>query len=176
MLRLMLRSKIHRATVTDANLDYDGSLTADENLLDIRLRSARQPADRVTVDRRVAPAENSEPFLAHDALEDPLALQPLRRLDREENHADAVLAARGQREAEARALPHEELVRDLDQHTRAVAGFRIAATGAAMRQVDQNLDALCDDVVRPVPGDVHDESDAARIVFVRGVIQTLGLR
>lgn len=33
MLRLMLRSKIHRATVTDANLDYDGSLTVDEVLL-----------------------------------------------------------------------------------------------------------------------------------------------
>lgn len=34
MLRAMLRSKIHRATVTDANLDYDGSLTVDEALLD----------------------------------------------------------------------------------------------------------------------------------------------
>lgn len=33
MLRLMLRSKIHRATVTDANLEYDGSLTLDEELL-----------------------------------------------------------------------------------------------------------------------------------------------
>jgi aspartate 1-decarboxylase len=29
----MLRSKIHRATVTDANLDYEGSLTIDEELL-----------------------------------------------------------------------------------------------------------------------------------------------
>jgi aspartate 1-decarboxylase len=29
----MLRSKIHRATVTDANLDYEGSLTVDESLL-----------------------------------------------------------------------------------------------------------------------------------------------
>jgi aspartate 1-decarboxylase len=33
MLRLMLRSKIHRATVTDANLEYDGSLTIDQELL-----------------------------------------------------------------------------------------------------------------------------------------------
>ncbi len=29
----MLRSKIHRATVTEANLEYDGSLTVDEELL-----------------------------------------------------------------------------------------------------------------------------------------------
>ncbi len=34
MLRLMLRSKIHRATVTDANLEYEGSLTVDPILLE----------------------------------------------------------------------------------------------------------------------------------------------
>ena len=33
MLRVMLRSKIHRATVTDSNIDYEGSLTVDEHLL-----------------------------------------------------------------------------------------------------------------------------------------------
>ncbi len=33
MLRLMLRSKIHRATITGAELDYDGSLTLDEDLI-----------------------------------------------------------------------------------------------------------------------------------------------
>ena len=34
MFRQMLRSKIHRATVTEACLDYEGSLTVDEDLLD----------------------------------------------------------------------------------------------------------------------------------------------
>ncbi len=34
MFRLMLRSKIHRATVTDANLEYEGSLTVDSLLLE----------------------------------------------------------------------------------------------------------------------------------------------
>ncbi len=34
MLRQMLRAKIHRATVTDACLEYEGSLTIDEDLLD----------------------------------------------------------------------------------------------------------------------------------------------
>lgn len=33
MLREMLRSKIHRATVTDANLSYEGSITIDEELI-----------------------------------------------------------------------------------------------------------------------------------------------
>ena len=33
MLRLMLKSKIHGAVVTDKQLRYDGSITLDENLL-----------------------------------------------------------------------------------------------------------------------------------------------
>ena len=34
MLRNILRSKIHRATVTEANLDYVGSITIDRDLMD----------------------------------------------------------------------------------------------------------------------------------------------
>ncbi|MBK9255484.1 MAG: aspartate 1-decarboxylase [Saprospiraceae bacterium] len=34
MLLHILKSKIHRATVTEANLNYAGSITIDENLLD----------------------------------------------------------------------------------------------------------------------------------------------
>jgi aspartate 1-decarboxylase len=33
MQRFFLKSKIHRATVTEANLDYEGSVTIDENLM-----------------------------------------------------------------------------------------------------------------------------------------------
>lgn len=35
MLRTMCKSKIHRATVTEANLNYIGSLTIDEELLEL---------------------------------------------------------------------------------------------------------------------------------------------
>ncbi|HEX6987407.1 MAG TPA: aspartate 1-decarboxylase [Planctomycetaceae bacterium] len=34
MRRTLLKSKIHRATVTDANLDYEGSVTIDRALMD----------------------------------------------------------------------------------------------------------------------------------------------
>jgi aspartate 1-decarboxylase len=34
MQRFMLKSKIHRATVTDADLHYEGSITIDEKLLE----------------------------------------------------------------------------------------------------------------------------------------------
>lgn len=33
MQRIMLKSKIHRATVTDADLNYEGSITIDEGLM-----------------------------------------------------------------------------------------------------------------------------------------------
>ena len=33
MQRFLLKSKIHRATVTEANLDYEGSVTIDEQLM-----------------------------------------------------------------------------------------------------------------------------------------------
>jgi aspartate 1-decarboxylase len=46
MFRLMLRSKIHRATVTDADLEYEGSLTVDPALLET---AAILPYEQVSV-------------------------------------------------------------------------------------------------------------------------------
>lgn len=34
MIRKISKSKIHRATITDSNLNYEGSLTLDPNLMD----------------------------------------------------------------------------------------------------------------------------------------------
>ena len=35
MLLTMMKSKLHRATVTDADLTYEGSITIDKNLLEM---------------------------------------------------------------------------------------------------------------------------------------------
>lgn len=35
MMREMMKSKIHRATVTEANLNYVGSITIDEHLMEL---------------------------------------------------------------------------------------------------------------------------------------------
>ena len=81
----------------------------------------------------------------------------------------------GQREAEPRALAREELVGNLDQHAGAVAGFRVAAAGAAVRQVDEDLDALEDDVVGLLAVDVDHEADAAGVVLVARIVEPLRL-
>ena len=72
-------------------------------------------------------------------------------LDRQKDHADAVLAGLRQLDVQAATFAGEELVRNLDEDAGAVAGLRIAAAGAAMGQVDQDLDALAHDVVARVP-------------------------
>ncbi len=98
------------------------------------------------------------------------------RIHRKKNHAHAVLAGRGQRETQARRFALKKSVRNLDQDARAVAGLRIAAAGAAMRQIDQDLDALQDDIVRLAALDVRDKADAASVVLVLRAVQSLSRR
>ncbi len=46
MFRIMLKSKIHRAFVTQANLEYEGSITLDKKLM---LASGILPGEKVEV-------------------------------------------------------------------------------------------------------------------------------
>lgn len=46
IMRWMLRSKIHRATVTETRLDYEGSITIDEALLE---STGMWPGEKVLV-------------------------------------------------------------------------------------------------------------------------------
>ena len=124
-------------------------------------------------DRRVAPAQHREPFFARDPLQDSFGQQAMRRLHRQKHHADAVLARRRQREAQLGALARKELVRDLNQDAGAVAGFRIAAARAAVREVDEDLQSLDDDVVRLLALDVDHEADATGVVLVSRIVETL---
>ena len=45
-MRLVLRSKIHKATVTEANVDYIGSITIDRDLIE---KSGLWPGEKVLV-------------------------------------------------------------------------------------------------------------------------------
>ena len=96
-------------------------------------------APSIGVSRQPSTAQS---FFLHDAFEYALALQPRLPLHGEEDHAHAVLAGVGEREAELGAFAREELVRNLNGDAGAVAGLRVAAAGAAVSQVDEDLDAL----------------------------------
>ena len=86
------------------------------------------------------------------------------------------MALRGQVEAQLGAFGREERVRDLGQHAAAVAERRIRAHRAAVVEVDQNLQALFEDVVRLAVLHVGDEADAAGIMLVGGIVERLGRR
>jgi hypothetical protein len=66
-------------------------------------------------------------------------------------------------------------MRDLEQDSRAVTGLRIAAAGAPVREVDENLDAFENDVVAFLTGNVRHKTNPACIVLVARVVQTLRL-
>lgn len=46
MQRIMLKSKIHRATVTDADLHYEGSISIDEHLME---KASMVPYEQVAI-------------------------------------------------------------------------------------------------------------------------------
>jgi hypothetical protein len=95
-------------------------------------------------------------------------------LDRQKCHAHAISAGHRQFETQLDALPHKELVWDLEENAGAVAGLRIASAGPAVSQVEQHLDSLVYDVVTFVAANVSYESDPAGVMLLRRMIQTLG--
>jgi hypothetical protein len=121
--------------------------TAEEDLFNVGLRGPCQPSDGVGGDRRVTPAEDIEYFFLGDAFDDSLAAQAGVGFDGEKDHSNAVLAGLRKRKAELGAFLLEELVRNLDGDAGTVAGLRIAAAGPAMGKIDEDLNALLNDVV-----------------------------
>ncbi len=67
-------------------------------------------------------------------------------------------------------------MRNLNQDPGAVSGLRVATAGAPVRQVDQDLHALEHNVVGLLPGNIRDKPNAARIMLIMRVIETLGGR
>ena len=97
----------------------------------------------------------------------------MRRLHGQEHHAHAIFARGWQRESQFGAFPRKEFVRDLNQNSSAIARFRIASTGAAMSQVDEDLQSLFDDVMRLLALNIDHKPDATGIVLVSRVVETV---
>ena len=67
-------------------------------------------------------------------------------------------------------------MRNLDKNAAAVAKLRIGADGAAVIEIEQDLQAHLDDVVAGRVVQIGDEADAAGIVLLGGIVKTLRLR
>ena len=125
---------------------------------------ALAPTRRLSVGH-VAPAEQRCPSSSMMRAISVLDAIAIALVMRQEHEAGAVRAGGGQRERHDLA---QERVGHLNQDAGAVTGVRLAAAGAAVLQVDEDLQRLRDDVVRALALDVDDEADAAGVVFGAG--------
>ena len=125
------------------------------------------------VGRNVAPTEKSEPLGFDHAPDDGFAIDALGPIARHEHMADAVMAGLGQSDAERRACLAQEFMRDLHEDAGAVARERVGAGGAAMGQVFENLQAVLDDLAAWPAFEIGDETDAASIVLVLRIVESL---
>jgi hypothetical protein len=69
----------------------------------------------------------------------------------------------------------QERVGDAQEHPGAVARVRVGALGAAVLEVVQRGQRLVDDLVARLVVEARDHGDAAGVVFVPRVVQTVGL-
>ena len=173
---LVFRAAAHVIEQALESFFVEALRAAEEKLLDVRLGTAGFAADGIAVDRRVAPAENLTALFLGDALKDAFALQAVVFFHRQKAHGHAVGAWFGQLHAQLGALAHKEGVGNLNEDAGAVASLRIAACRAAMGEVDENLEALADDLVAFFAADVRDQAHAAGIVLIPWMIEALRLR
>ena len=170
---------IRRALADDVELALEGHVVAElrvaanEDLPHARLAGLGRLANHGIIRRHRAPAEQRLPFLDDDLPEDFFALSALLRVRRQIDHSHPILSEARQREARFPGRELHELVRHLKQNARAVAGVDLAATGAAMVEVAENLQALLDKRVGPAALHVHDEADTAGVMLEGGVVKTL---
>jgi len=144
----------------------------DEDLLDDRPRRRGRGAEVAVLHRHRAPPEQCLPLVRHDALEHLANLLARGAVGGQEHRARPVRAGVGQRQPGRGRRLAQEAVRHLDQNARAVSGVRFTPAGAAVLQIDQDLETSRDDGMGAPACDVYDEPDATRIVFVGGIIQT----
>ncbi len=144
----------------------------DEHLADHRRGQARGVADVALVDRHVAPPDRALALGLDRLLDQLLELGPTFRIARQIADADAVPSR--PRELDAGDRRAQERVRDLEQDAGAVAGVRIGTLGAAVLEVLERVERLLDHRVACLAVELCDQRDAARIVFVCGVVEASG--
>ena len=144
----------------------DVRTAADEDLPLNRLDRLHPLAQVRIVDGDVAPADEDVPFGGDGLLDDRLDFGARRRVARHEELSDRVMAGLRQVQSELFAFVREEVVRNLRQYAAAVAERGVRADGAAMVEIDEDLQALLQNGVRLAAIHVGDHADAARIALV----------
>ena len=118
----------------------------DEELTDHRLRAPGRRAEHRVVEGKVAPAQKLLTLLADRLLEEPLASLAALGGRGQEHSPHAVVPRQRELDPETIRLPRHELVRDLNQNPGAVPRVDLGARGAAVLEVQEDLEPVLDDV------------------------------
>jgi hypothetical protein len=137
------------------------------------LRRASDPANCVAIARRVTPAQDGQTLFPDDLFKNSFALKAIQFFYRQKNHAGRVSTGLRQFEAELSAFTRKKPMGNLDQNASAITRFRVTPAGAAMRQIDQDLNALQNDVVASLSANAGHKPNSARIMLVAGVVKSL---
>ena len=154
----------------------DGRIAGDEDHPHLGLGPSGRPAERSVVDLDRPPPDDALPFGGDDLLEVDLDRAPVVDVRRQEDHPDAVVAGPRQAVAVAVRLPAQEGVRHLDQDSRAVSGVGLGPARSPVSQVGEDGQRLANDLVRPLPADIHHQPEAAGVVLEAGIVQALPAR
>ncbi len=165
----------HVELALEVELLGDRRVAPDEHLAHERLAGAGRLAEHAVDGRHGPPADDVLALGLHQLLELLLDLAAHGRVAWQEDDAAAVLAGRGQGYAGLAANVLVEGVGHLDEDPGAVAGIDLAATGASVVEVLQDLDGLFEDPVGLASLDVYDEADATGVVLEARVVQPLFL-
>ena len=147
---------------------------AHEGLPHDRLHLACGAANEPVVGGHAPPAEELEPLFLAEFLEEHLRRLAVAIRRRQKNVAHGPIARGRQFDPGLRCHRREKLLRHLHEDAGAVARERIAAAGAAMREIFQHLEPLPDDMVALPPVEIHDETHATGIVLIGGIVEALG--
>ena len=146
---------------------------ADEELPDEGRHLSRHLAALGKIRGHVAPAQELLTLVPDGLFDHLLAPLVVIRLPRQEDHADAVAARIRQGDTHGTAMPPEKGVGNLEQDAGAVAGMGVASAGAAMLEVDQDVNGVADDVVGLPAVEVGHDAHAARVVLMSRVVESL---
>ena len=141
---------------------------ADERLPEGGHGVAGESTQRRVIGGHVAPAEQTQPLGGDNSLEGGAGGRGVTGGLRQECDAGGVGTLGGQLEVDHRP---KELIGDADHDAGPVAAIGLGSGGAAMLEVQQRCDRVIDDVPATPAVDVHDHGHAARIMFVRGVVE-----
>ena len=148
----------------------------DNRLPDHRHRLDHALAEAGGIRGDLAPSQQRLPLGRDVVLEQADGEVPRVGVLRQEAHRHRIAAQRRQRQIVFLGPVAQQFVRHLDQAAGAVAYQWVGTDGAAMIEVDQDLQPASDDVVRLSALDVDDEAHTARVMLVAGIVQSWSRR